>query len=192
MDDQQAQGAYSGAANGAMIGAAFGPVGAGVGALGGGILGLIGSQKRPKYQIQPEVEQNKALATIGAFGQNPAIAAGNAMADQTAAQDINTAQQYSSSTGSILNTLKAINSNRNKTKQGLAISDAEMRAQGRNNLLNTNKDIIDEYDKAWNYNVNEPYQNAVAQNRDIQKSVTENFWKILDANKASQALNLAL
>lgn len=147
------------------------------------------AKKRPKYTVNPEVDQNKEISTNAAFGQNPAIAQGNAIADQTAAEDINTAQQYSNNTGNILNTLRAINSNRNKTKQGLALSDAEMRAQARQNLLGTNKDIIDELDKAWNYNVNEPYQNKIAQNREMQKEATESFWKILDANRSQSALN---
>ena len=165
MDDQQVQDLYGGFASGD---------------IGGGILSMLTRPKRPVYKLAPEVDQNKALATMGAFGQNAAITQGNAIADQTAAQDVNTAQQYASSTGGILNTLKSINANRNRTKQGLAIQDADMRAQGREGLINTNKDVIDELDKAWNYNVNEPYQNMTKQHTDATKTMQENFWKILD------------
>src|SRR5882762_399862 len=142
--DLQEQGTLGGAENGALIGSALGPLGAGVGAVAGGLLGYFGTPKRPKYNIRPEVEQNKALAMGAAFGKNPAISQAESMADQTAAEDVNTAQQYSSNAGTILNTLKAINNNRNQTKQGLAISDANLRAGGRNQLMTANTAAIDE------------------------------------------------
>jgi broad specificity phosphatase PhoE len=145
-------------------------------------------KNRPKYNIPTEATENKALAQQSAFGQNPAIAQGNALADQSAAEDINTAQQYSSSTGNILNTLKAINANKNLAKRNLSVTDAEMRSNARNNLIGVNKDTIDELDKAWNYNVNEPYQNQVASNREFAKSMNESFWKILDSNRAQSSL----
>ncbi len=178
-----------GAGSGALAGSAFGPIGAGVGALAGGLIGYFGTPKRPKYKIQPEAEQNKAFGLQATFGQNAAISQGNSMADQTAAQDINTTQQYSSNAGTILNTLKAINNNRNQTKQGLAISDAQLRAQGRNTLMGANNAMIDEQDKAWNYNINNPYQNQIAANRDFTKGSTENFWKLLDYSRANKLLN---
>ncbi len=154
----------------------------------GGLLSSLGTMGRPKYQIQPEVRQNQALGAAAAFGKNAAISGGEAMADQTAAQDVNTAQQYSSNAGTILNTLKAINSNRNQTKQGLAISDAQLRSQGRTQLMGANAAAIDEADKAWNYNTNQPYQNRVGAVRDFAKGGTENFWKMLDYSRAANLL----
>lgn len=155
----------------------------------GGLLSFVGASNRPKYNIQPEVRENQALGASTAFGKNAGISQGEAMADQTAAQDINTAQQYSSNAGTILNTLKAINNNRNQTKQGLAISDANMRTAGRGQLLNANAQAIDEADKAWNYNVNQPYQNKVGAVRDFTKGASENFWKLLDYSKESKLLS---
>lgn len=154
----------------------------------GGLISLIGAGGRPKYQIQPEVTQNQTLGAQAAFGKNPGITQGEQMADQTAAQDVNTAQQYSSNAGTILNTLKAINNNRNQTKQGLAIADANQRTAGRGQLMNANSQAIDEADKAWNYNVNQPYQNRVAAVRDFTKGSTENFWKMLDYSRAAKLL----
>jgi len=187
--DAQAQGALSGAESGALLGTEIEPgIGTAIGAIGGGILGYFGTPKRPNYNLQDEASQNKALGMGAAFGQNRAITEGNSMADQTASQDINTAQQYSSNAGTILNTLKAINNNRNQTKQGLSISDANLRASGRGTLMGANSGMIDEADKAWNYNVNQPYQNQVAANRDMMKGNTENFWKLLDYSRANKLL----
>lgn len=154
----------------------------------GGLLSLLGAGGRPKYQIRPEVAQNQALGAQAAFGKNAGISQGEAMADQTAAQDVNTAQQYSSNAGTILNTLKSINNNRNQTKQGLAISDANLRSAGRGQLMGANSQAIDEYDKAFNYNENQPYQNRVGAVRDFAKGGTENFWKMLDYSRAAKLL----
>jgi len=188
--DDQTSGALRGASTGALAGASFGPIGAAVGGVAGGLIGYFGTPKRPKYDINPENEQNKALAQQEAFGQSRAITQGNDMADQIAAQDINTTQQYSSNAGTILNTLKAINNNRNQTKQGLAIADANIRSIGRGKLMGANAASIDEKDKAWNYNVNQPYQNQIAQNREMMRGNAENFWKLLDYSRAGKLLSL--
>jgi hypothetical protein len=186
--DSQTQAGLGGAESGALAGSAFGPEGTLIGGVAGGLMGYFGTPKRPTYNIQPEVEQNKALGMGAAFGQNTGIAQGNAMADQTAAQDENTAQQYSSNAGTILNTLKSINNNRNQTKQGLSIADANLRSAGRGQLMSANSNAIDEADKAWNYNVNQPYQNQVAATRDQLKGNSENFWKLLDYSRAQKLL----
>lgn len=172
-------------------------VGSGIGSmldpLTGGIISYFNAKKRPTYNINPEVEQNKALAQGQAFGQNAAITQGMSQADQTAAQDINTAQQYSSNAGTILNVLKSINNNRNQTKQNLTMTDSQLRNQGMNNLMGANNALSEEKDKAWNYNVNEPYQLSVQQNRDMGKARVENFWKLMDfsASMAASASNAA-
>lgn len=194
--DSQIQQGLSGALNGGITGFAaggpIGPIGALIGAVGGGALGALGGQKkRPKYNISPEVDENKALAAGSAFGLNPAIQTGLNQADQAAAEDVNTAQNYTANTGSILNVLRSINSNRNMTKQNLLGQGAQIQAQGKAQLAQANQQAIDEKDKAWNYNQNQPYQNQVAGNRDLMKGTTENFWRLLDSLHAQNLLNPA-
>lgn len=185
--DEQGQAILGGATSGALAGASFGPIGAGIGGVIGAGIGAL-KPKRPKYTVRTETDENKALAAQTAFGLNPSVARGLNMADQTAAEDINTAQQYTNNTGSILNVLRSINSTRNATGQNLMAQNSQLNLQGKSALMGANKDAIDENDKGWNYNVNQPYQNAVAANRDILKGGTENFWRLLDSLHAQNLL----
>ena len=144
------------------------------------ILNFLTTPKRPTYTISPEAYENQALAAQEAFGTSPAVQRGIDTIDQNAAQDVNTAQQYTSNTNSILNLLRSINSNRNASMRDILGQSANIQAGGRRNLMGANTAMIDERDKAWNYNVNQPYQNQIAAARDFQKSQEENFWKMLD------------
>lgn len=188
MADDKLRGAAQGVASGALAGAAFGLPGTIVGGLLGGAAGYLGTPKRPKYNILPENEQNKALAAQAAFGINPSIRQGISQVEQNAAEDVNTAQQYTANTGSILNVLKSINSNKNFTDQNLLGTSGQLQMQGRNQLMGANLNAIDEQDKAWNYNINQPYQNRVAANRELIKGTSENFWKLLDSLHARNLL----
>src|SRR6476620_5460983 len=97
--DDKGSGALRGLVSGASAGSALGLPGAIIGGLTGGLMGFFGTPDRPKYTINPEVEQNRALGLQGAFGKNAGITQAEAAADQTAAEDLNNAQQYSSNAG---------------------------------------------------------------------------------------------
>lgn len=182
--DDQWRAAAGGAVTGGLAGASLGPVGAGVGALVGGALGYFGTPKRPKYNVNPVTDENKALASGAAFGVNPSTRMGIAQAEQDAAEDVNTAQNYSANTGSILNVLRSVNSQKNATVRAYMGDNSNQQAIGRSQLIGANKDIVDEQDKAWNFNTNLPYQNAVAQNRETQRGGAENYWRLLDSIRA--------
>lgn len=182
--DDQWRAAGTGAVTGALAGSEFGPIGAGVGALAGGALGYFGTPKRPKYNVLPESDQNKALAATSAFGVSPAVSQGIAQAEQDAAEATNTAQNYSANTGSILNVLKSVNANKNQTIRGYMGDLGQQQTVGRSQLMGANLGAIDEQDKAWNFNTNLPYQNRVAQNREFQKGSMENYWRLLDSIRA--------
>lgn len=187
MADNQDQwrGAASGAASGAIIGSEILPGwGTAIGGLVGGAAGYFGTPKRPKYNVLPESDQNKALATTSAFGVSPAVSQGISQAEQDAAEATNTAQNYSANTGSILNVLKSVNANKNQTIRGYMGDLGQQQTVGRSQLMGANLGAIDEQDKAWNFNTNLPYQNRVAQNREFQKGSMENYWRLLDSIRA--------
>lgn len=181
----QWQGAASGAASGAVLGTEILPGwGTAIGGVIGGAAGYLGTPKRPKYNVLPESDQNKALAAASAFGINPSVQRGISLAEQQAAEDTNTAQNYTSNTSSILNVLKSLNSNKNLAAQAYLGQNAQLQTQGRQQLMGANMNAIDEQDKGWNYNINQPYQNLVQGNREIMKGSTENIWRLLDSLKA--------
>lgn len=188
--NDKAAGAVRGGATGATIGTEILPGwGTAIGAVGGAALGYFLTPNRPKYTIDPAVAANQALGQQAAFGTNAAISKGQSQADQQEAQDVNTAQNYTSNTGQILNVLRSANSNRNATNQNLSIANSEAQSQGRSQLMGANNAAIDEKDKAWNYNVNQPYQNQVAGNRNFQQGNSQNWWKLLDSLNAKKTLN---
>ena len=47
-------------------------------------------------------------------------------------------------------------------------------------LYGANNAMIDEQDKAWNFNVNEPYQNQIQELRDRRKFRQELLFKAID------------
>lgn len=184
-NSDQWRGAASGAVSGALLGTEILPGwGTAIGAVAGGALGYFGTPKRPKYNLLPESDQNKALASQAAFGTSQATSQGVAQAEQDAAEATNTAQNYSANTGSILNVLKSVNANKNQTIRGYMGDLGQQQTVGRSQLMGANLSAIDEQDKAWNYNVNLPYQNRVAQNREFQKGSMENYWRLLDSIRA--------
>lgn len=184
-NSDQWRGAASGAASGALLGSEILPGwGTAIGAVAGGALGYFGTPKRPKYNLLPESDQNKALASQAAFGTSQATSQGVAQAEQDAAEATNTAQNYSANTGSILNVLKSVNANKNQTIRGYMGDLGQQQTVGRSQLMGANLGAIDEQDKAWNFNTNLPYQNRVAQNREFQKGSMENYWRLLDSVRA--------
>lgn len=139
---------------------------------------LIGS--RPRYSIFDEAYQNKDLATANAFGRDRAIQGAEAEIERGAADTAGMLSAYSGSTGAILSALGNINESKNKSLRGLAVDEATLQRQKLSDLYGANQALVDEQDKAWNFNVNEPYQLKVEELRRRQKAKQENAWKIAD------------
>lgn len=184
-------GAGSGAALGATIGTAVPVIGNAVGAVGGAIIGagvgLAKSIKRrrdrkkldkainnnPKYGINDEAYDNQAIARAGAFGRDRSMELQGQKIDQNASDAAAAAKDVSSSTSSLLSTITAINANKNASNVDLAQNEAALQNTKKQQLIGVNNQLIDEKDKAWNYNKNMPYQMKVASLRDRIKSNDE-------------------
>lgn len=127
----------------------------------------------PKYKITEEAFENQALAQGQAFGQDRAIQMAREDASQTAANTAVEARNITNSTSALLQTLATINQSRNQQLRGLAQDDAVLRNQKMQQLYGANAAMTDERDKAWNYNVNMPFQMRVAKYRDQAKVGSE-------------------
>lgn len=187
--------AASGAALGASIGSVVPGVGTAVGAIVGGAAGFVGKtiknirlrkkmkkleQERPKYVINEEAYDNQALAKARAFGRDRTIQMAEENVDQDIAADVGQAKNISSNTGAVLDTLRAISTSGMETKRDLAMQEVAAQNQRMGELYNANNAMIDEKDKEWNYNVNEPYQNKIQELRLRRKNAQETNMKMLD------------
>lgn len=136
--------------------------------------------QKPTYNINPEYAQNQAIAQNKAYGRNRAFQTQEQNIDQSAADATNQAQQYSSSTSSILNTLSSITGQKIGALRGLGQDEAQYQGQAINDVMGTNAALAEEKDKAWNYNVNEPYQLKMNQLVQQKKNKQEMLGKLLD------------
>jgi len=137
-------------------------------------------KNRPQYSIQDEAFENQALAKNQAFGRDRGIqqAESNIMANQ--ANAVGQAQQVSNSTNALLGTVEGITGNVNNSLRSLGVDEANVASGRMRDLYGANNAMIDEKDKEWNFNVNEPYQNQIQELRNRRKAKQENFFKILD------------
>lgn len=123
----------------------------------------------PKYKIGDEAFQNQAIARSEAYGRDRGIQGAQENVAQSAADAALEARDVTSSTSALLSTLSAINANKNAQLRGLGQDEASMRNAKLQQLQNVNNQVIDERDKAWNYNENMPFQMRVAKYRDQAK-----------------------
>lgn len=135
----------------------------------------------PKYSINDEAYQNQNLARSNAFGRNRAVQMQQQNISQQASNDEAQARDFSSSTSDLLSTVSAINANKNTNLRGLAQDEAMIQNQNLNTLYNVNNQMIDEKDKAWNYNHNMPYQSKIAMLRDQIQSGQQLAFKSADS-----------
>lgn len=127
----------------------------------------------PKYKINKEAFENKAIAQAEAFGRDRSIQMQQENLAQEAADATTAAKDVTSSSSALLSTIAQINANKNQALRGLSQDEAQLQNQKKRQLYDINNQLIDEQDKAWNYNVNMPFQNRVAMYRDKIKANQE-------------------
>jgi len=137
-------------------------------------------KNRPQYEIQDEAYQNQALAKNQAFGRDRGIQQAESNIQTQAADAVGQAQQVSGSSNAILDTIAGITGNANNSLRSLGVDEANIQSGRMRDLYGANNAMIDEQDKKWNFNVNEPYQNQIQELRNRRKAKQENFFKILD------------
>jgi hypothetical protein len=133
---------------------------------------------RPKYQIADEAFETQASARSQAYGRDRSIQMQQQDVEQNAANAASMARDVSGSTTSLLSTIAAINAGKNDTQRGLASDEAAMQQGKLQNMYAANNAVIDEKDKAWNYNVNMPYQQKLQRaNEKLRRAqmITDSF-----------------
>ncbi len=145
---------------------------------------------KPQYNINPEYSQNEAIAKGKAYGRNRAFQTQETNIEQQSANDVNTAQQYGSSVSSILNTLSSITGSKQNALRGIGQDEAMYQGQALNDVMGTNTAMAEEKDKAWNFNVNQPFQLKMNQLVQQKKARNELLSKLLDAGLGAATLGL--
>jgi hypothetical protein len=128
-------------------------------------------RNRPKYEIADEAYENQNLARSEAFGRDRAIQTQQENLDLGAENAVSQAKDVTSSTSGLLSTIASIQANKDAAGRQLAIDEASL--DKTKQLIMANNMMIDEKDKAWNFNKNMPYQNKLAMYRMKQREGSE-------------------
>jgi hypothetical protein len=171
----------------------FGLIAAGLGAIGGRknkkeLDRLL--KKAPKYETTPEAFDNQAMAKAQAFGRDRAIQGQEHQIEQQGVDALAAAKDVTSSTSGLLSTIAAINANQDAARRGLAQDEAAIQQQKMQQLYGANSAVIDEKDKAWNFNTNMPYQMKVAALRDRKKANDELALKGIESQATTDAASI--
>ncbi len=127
----------------------------------------------PKYKITDEAFNNQAIAQSNLYGRDRGIQMAQENVSQSAADASKQARDVTSSSSALLSAIAEINANKNQQLRGLSQDDQMLRQQKTGMLMGANNAMIDEKDKAWNYNQNMPFQMRVAALRDKIKTNQE-------------------
>lgn len=129
--------------------------------------------KRPVYTINEEAAQNQNLARSAAFGRDRSIQMQEEQLEQSAANAVSEAKDVTSSTSGLLSTIAAIQAGQDVARRDLATTESAIKRDNLGTLMNANQAMIDEKDKAFDFNVNQPYQNKIQALRDRKKARSE-------------------
>lgn len=127
-------------------------------------------KERPKYAINEEVFDNQALARGAAFGRDRSVQMQEQELEQGASDAVAQAKDVTSSTSGLLSTIASIQAGKDNALRNLATTESQIQQQNRGELYAANQAVIDEKDKAFDYNINQPYQNKIQALRDRKKA----------------------
>lgn len=130
-------------------------------------------KNRPTYRINDEAYENQNLARSAAFGRDRSIQMQEQELEQDAANAVSEAKDVTGSTSSLLSTIASIQANQSAAGRDLATTESAIQRDNLGNLYGANQAVIDEKDKEWDFNVNQPYQNKVQALRDRKKARSE-------------------
>lgn len=136
---------------------------------------------RPKYDVNKVYDENIALAKGNLYAPDRQAQMAQLDIDEAAAQGMGAAQQFSGSTSALLDTFATITGNKTKALRGLASDQAALKQSKLATLMGANVAKAEEQDKAWNFNVNQPYQLQLNQTVEEEKFRRENEFNLLDA-----------
>lgn len=129
---------------------------------------------RPTYEINPEAFENVAIAKSLAFGRDPSAVSAEQAIERNVADTVRQASLYTNSGTAILSALGSLSGQRSQATQNIAQNEAIQKQRNVTSLMAANQAMIDEKDKAFEYNENMPFQIKVADLRE-RKAARDKF-----------------
>jgi len=136
---------------------------------------------RPVYEIAPEAFEAQELAKREAFGEAPEITAARAGLEAGVAETMGEAAKLSESGSGLLGTLEAISAQKQKGYLDLAGQEAAIRSQKMGELYRQQYAMVEERDKAFEYNIAAPYAQKLTGMRAQKTQRTENIMRGIEA-----------
>jgi hypothetical protein len=161
--------------------------------LGSGIVTAINNRRprRPKYQIDAGYQRNVDDLSNQAYGDNGAFSASKAALNEQTADSVNAANQLSgNNTSSAIGSLNNLITSKNAAQRNLNQDQTQYQANMLGQLGQARQALGEERDKAFDYNENQPFQNALAEYRDKKKQSNQQIQGGLNNFASAAALML--
>jgi hypothetical protein len=145
---------------------------------------------RPTYQIPQEILNNQAMyKNLANSSRLPGQSNIENQIGANSANSINAAMQGAGSSADVLASLGNTQNNTNNALNNLAIEGAQNQNMNRDKLAGANESLAQYRDQAFDYNKNEPYQQAYARKMALQTAANANLQNGLqDVSNFSGAL----
>ena len=137
-------------------------------------------KNRPTYDIAPEAGEVVEMAQREAFGTPQEIVSARTALDVGVAETMAQAGKMSDSGSGMLATLEAISAQKSGAYLDLAGKEASIRSQRLGDLYRSKYAMIEEKDKAFEYNVAAPYADKVTGLRARKTQRAENWMRLAE------------
>lgn len=149
-------------------------------------------KNRPQYTISKESADNQSAAKKAASTRDLATVNAEQQIAQNAANANAAATGSSASGAGVLAAMSGVNAGTAASGSRVAAQEAQSNAVKRSAVMQSNASMVDEKDKAWDYNVNQPYQNKVAALRERKRARQELLMKGIDSAVSISATSLSM
>lgn len=139
------------------------------------------SQQRPVYQIPGAAQQALANQQNLAMGQAPGLSTALNQMAQSQAGSLAAMQNSGGGMGERLAAMALTDRNASNAALEAGAMQEQWRAQQMGNLINEQNRFANWQERAWEYNKNKPYEEAMAKSADLRDAANENFYGAVKA-----------
>lgn len=130
--------------------------------------------ERPYLGISPEIQQNRDLA--GQIASQGYSDSAKNFATDSIERGLGSTISSAERTGQGLNSIQSAYSSSTDAFRNLLAMDAQQKLANQGVLMSANKDLADDKLRAWDYNVNQPFQTAFQKYTQMTNSGVQNIF----------------